>query len=226
MADENTNVSVQNGTQEGATTQDSNNTNQQATTALNGQKGTQDKGKTQGDNNSSSLDIEKLIQSAIDRATNKLGNDNKALRKELETLRKEKMTEEELKALEIKEKEADIADREAKLQEKENRLFAIKAIKEAGLDDGSSNSLKLVDLVMTNSEEETTAKVKALNELVADLVAAKVEQTFKANGRNPDKSGSTETKASNTIVENLGKAEAERAAKSNEILNHYLGGKN
>ena len=96
-------------------------------------------------NTSQELSIEELIQKAVDRATNKLGNDNKKLRESLTKLQKEKLSADELKAIELQEKEADIADREAKLQEKINREFALKAIKDAGLDDGGSNSLKLID---------------------------------------------------------------------------------
>lgn len=170
------------------------------------------------------LSIEELIQRAVDRATNKLGNENKKLRDQNETLKREKLTDAERKQLEIADREADIADREAKLKEKENRLFAIKAIKDAGLDDGSANALELVDFVITDEEETTTARVKAFSALVKKFVSAEVDRTFKANGRNVEKGGTGKTEnPTNNLVENLGKATADRNAAANKVLNHYLG---
>lgn len=170
-------------------------------------------------------DIEKLIQKAVDRATNKLGNEKKKLQEQLETLKKEKLSEDEIKKLELADKEADIADREAKLTEKENRWIAIKAIKDAGLDDGGNNALELVDFVMSDSEEATKAKVKTFSDLVKKFVTAQVNETFKANGRNPEKSGNAEGNATNNLAVKVGKTVAERNEAANKVLNHYLGGK-
>lgn len=134
---------------------------------------------------SSAPDIEKLIQSAVDRATNKLGNDNKKLRDELTKLKKAKLTVEELRDDELKGKEAEIAERERALVEKENRLYAIKAIKAAGLDDGSDTSLELIDFVMAEDTDVIDTKIKAFDKLIKKLVKIEVDRTFKENGRNP-----------------------------------------
>ena len=131
--------------------------------------------------------LEKKIQQAVDRATNKLGNDNKQLREELEKLRKEKLTAAELKALEDEEKEKDLAEREAAVKTAENKLYAIKAIKKAGLDDGSETALDILALVGGNDEATIDANIKALKALIDKLVKAEVEKTFKGNGRNPEK---------------------------------------
>ena len=201
--DESTTTTQNTQNESGATSTEQANTNSATTTT-----------EPQGAQIESQTDIEKLIQKAVDRATNKLGNENKKLREENESLKKASMTEEQIKQLEIKNKEADIADREAKLKEKENRLFAIKAIKEAGLDDGGSNALELVDFVMTDSEETTNARVKAFNALVKKFVSAEVSRTFQTNGRDPEK-GSTGETQSNNIAVNLGKNAADRNAAAN-----------
>lgn len=130
-------------------------------------------------------DIDKKIQSAIDRATNKLGNENKELRKELEKLRKEKLTAEELKQLEDREREADLAKREAAIKEAENKLFAIKALKAAGLDDGGEDSLNLLELVKGSDEESIKNSVNALKAFVDKKVKAATEELFKKSGRSP-----------------------------------------
>lgn len=131
-------------------------------------------------------DIERQIQRAVDRATNKLGNENKKLRQQLEALKKAKLTEDEAADLDRQEREEALAERERALQEKENRLYAIKAIKAAGLDDGSDMALELVDFVLGSSEEDIQAKIKAFGGLVKRFVKAEVDKTFKANGRNPE----------------------------------------
>lgn len=152
-----------------------------------------------GDNKNTMPDIEKLIQSAVDRATNKLGNDNKKLRDELSNLKKAKLTVEELRDDEIKSKEAEIAERERALVEKENRLYAIKAIKAAGLDDGSDTSLELIDFVMADDTSVIDSKIKAFDKLMKKLVKIEVDKTFKENGRNPQV-GTSGTKTNNPYM--------------------------
>ena len=131
--------------------------------------------------------IEKQIQQAVDRATNKIGNENKKLREELETLRKEKLTAAELKELEDAEKEKDLADREAAVKAAENKLYAITAIKKAGLDDGSETALEILSLVNASDTEDIDKNITALKGLVDKLVKAEVEKTFKGAGRNVEK---------------------------------------
>ena len=131
--------------------------------------------------------LEKKIQQAIDRATNKLGNDNKALREQLDKLKKEKLTAEELQKLEAEEREKDLAEREAAVKAAENKLYAVKAIKQAGLDDGSETALDILSLVNAADTESIDTNIKALKTLVDKLVKAEVAKTFKDKGRNPEK---------------------------------------
>lgn len=214
MAEETTNVNVSAQDSTGTTQNETTNTNSEVKNDAN-----------QTNQNEPQVDIEKLIQRAVDRATNKLGNEKKKLQEQLDTLKKEKLSDDEIKKLELADKEADIADREAKLTEKENRWIAIKAIKEAGLDDGGNNALELVDFVMSSDEETTKAKVKIFSDLVKKFVTAQVNETFKANGRNPEKSGSAETTTTNNYAAKIGKITAERNEAANNVLKQYLGGK-
>lgn len=170
--------------------------------------------------------LEKIIQSRVDKSNAELGKTIAQLRKENEKLRKDSLSSEELKKFEISEKEKELAEREKTLLDRENRLFAIKAIKEIGLDDGSQNSLKLVDFVIADEEAKITDNVKAFNELVQAFVSARVDSKFKELGRTPNgaKPTGTETKQV-SVAEKLGKQKAEQDKKSNDILNMYLGGK-
>lgn len=171
--------------------------------------------------------IEKLIQSRVDKSNAELGKKIAALQKENEKLKKDSMTAEEVKQFEISEREKTLAAKEKDLLDRENRLFAIKAIKEIGLDDGSERSLSLVDFVMADEQDKITERVKAFNELVQGFVSAKVDEKFKAIGRTPNGAAAqnTETKKETSIAETLGKRRAEQAKKSNDVLNMYLGGK-
>lgn len=170
--------------------------------------------------------IEKIIQSRVDKATADLGKTIASLKKDNEKLKKDSLSAEELKQFEMSEKEKELAEREQTLKDRENRLFAIKAIKEIGLDDGSEKSLSLVDFVMADDEAKITEKVKAFNDLVQAFVTSKVDEKFRAIGRTPNGAqASTETKKESSVAEELGKRRAEQNKKSNDILNIYLGGK-
>lgn len=176
-----------------------------------------------GDNSA----LESLIQSRIDRATNKLGNENKQLRKQLEALQKEKLSDDEIKDLELKEREKTLADRDKALTEKENRWIAMKAIKEAGLDDGSDASLAIVDFVMAEDETAIKERVKAFDTLVKRIVESQVKAVFKSNGRTPGVGTDTAANAGgeNDYATRSGKNAAAVNQKSRSTLDFYLGGK-
>ncbi len=89
----------------------------------------------------------------------------------------------------ISDKERAFADKEKALTDRENRLFAIKAIKEAGLDDGSNTALELVDIVISgkeDTEETIKGKINTIKSYCEKRVVAEVDKIFKANGRTPN----------------------------------------
>lgn len=190
---------------------------------------TDSKGVSDGSKDGDKLsNLEALIQSAVDRATNKLGNENKNLRKQVEDLKKANMTDSEIKELEIKEREKTIAQKEKELAERENRLVAIKAIKEIGLDDGSDASLALVDFVMAEDEAGIKERVKTFDALVKRIVQGQVDKVFKTNGRNPAKgSASTATgdDKKDSVAVRLGQSTAKANKAAQSTLDYYTGGK-
>lgn len=137
--------------------------------------------------------LEKLIQAKVDRITSKLGKEKASMQKQLEKLKKEKLSDEELKQYELSQKEQEIAEREKALLEKENRLYAIKAIKSAGLDDGSDKSLELVDFVLSEETDVIDNRVKAFGALVKKFAQSEIDKTFKENGRNPNAGSKAKT---------------------------------
>lgn len=182
-------------------------------------------GNEKQDNGILSDEVKKHIQSEIDKGLAEERKKNANLQKENEKLKKEQMTAEELKKYEAEKREKELTERDIALTERENKLFAIEAIKEIGLDDGSKQSLDLVDFVMAADQSTITERAKAFKALVDRFVEAKVNETFKANGRVPNggNSNNGETKKDNIALQ-LGKQAAETAKKSNEILKHYYGG--
>lgn len=137
--------------------------------------------------------LEKLIQAKVDRITSKLGKEKAELQKEVDKLKREKLSDEEIKQLEISEKEKALAERERALLDKENRLYAIKAIKAAGLDDGSDRSLELVDFVLSEETDVIDSRVKAFGALVKKFAQSEIDKTFKENGRTPNAGSKAKT---------------------------------
>lgn len=166
--------------------------------------------------------IDKLIQDAVKRETKKMSDENRKLTKTLEKLQKEKMSEDEIKQLEMDNKIAEIEEREKRIQEQENKLHAIKAIKSAGLDDGSENSLELIDFVMSGTKEEIDSRVKTFGVLVNKFVKAEVDKKFKENGRIPGRSNSDGKTSCDNIANLLGKMASQDNEKSRSIIDSYL----
>lgn len=181
-----------------------------------------------GSNNTNTADLDKLVQARADKLTAESGKKIAALQKELDALKKKQMTDDEIKKLEMSQKEEELAEREKMILDRENRLTAIKAIKAAGLDDGSDMSLELVDFVIADNEEAINNKVKAFGNLVKKFVKAEVDKTFKQNGRNPNGGGvggTDDGKGKNDVADRLGKERAARQKMSNDVLKFYTGGK-
>lgn len=180
----------------------------------------------EGQQQNQQTNIEELIQKAVDRATNKLGNENKKLRDEIGNLKKANMDADEVKKLELSEKEKEIAEREKALTDKTNRLFAISALEATGLKDSKGSTSSLVDFVMADSEEAITERVKAFSALVESIVKVKVDETFKANGRTPGVgSGGSAKDNTDSLAVRMGKNAAQNNQKARSVLDHYIGGK-
>ena len=177
-----------------------------------------------------SSSLERLIQSAVDRATQKLGTKNKQLESQIQQLQTLNMTEAEKHEHEISAREKALKDGEAALKTEQNKLYAMGAIKKAGLDDGSADSIALIDLVMADDEKGIDEKVKSLGALVTSLVQKEINRTFVQNGRSPGRgdTGSQEDPNKKTeLGTKLGRKTAEADKRTRSVLDYYkTGGKN
>lgn len=146
-----------------------------------------DKGGLEGDPDDLDMKITTAVKRAVDSVANKLGNQNKKLKEDLEKERKKNLSAEELKQLEFQEKEMELAQKEREIREKENRMYAIKALKKADLDDGSEDALDLVEFVLGEDETVIDLKVKALQKFAQRVAKNTTEGIYKSNGRTPGK---------------------------------------
>ena len=182
------------------------------------------------DDNGLPENLKKVIQSEVDRATNKLGNENKSLREQLEALKKEKMDDDELKKYELEQKEKELAEKEKEIQQRELKAFASRTIREAGLDDGSELGMALVEVLMGSDEDSITANTKTFKALLDKSVETQVKQRFKDSGRDIGKGGSddkgdSDNDNNNDVAVRLAKATAENNKTTQSIIDHYTGGK-
>jgi hypothetical protein len=181
-----------------------------------------DQGAQSGEGESFEERIEKLAQARAESMLDKLGKTNSKLEKELKKLRREKLSAEELRELEIREREEQIATKAQEVRDKENRLYAISALKTAGLDNGSNDALSLVELVLGDDETAIDTKVNALKAVIDKMVESKVGEAIKSHGRVPG-TGNTKPTGSGdkTIAEKLGKSRADAQKKYDDVLKHY-----
>jgi hypothetical protein len=131
--------------------------------------------------------LERIIQSRVDKQLATERKKSAENERKYKQLQKQLMTADQLKEAEMAEKEAALAAREKELNDRLNREFAQKALREAGLDDGSENAFALADFVMADDEDEIKTRVKTFKELFTKAVAAEVDKRFKKEGYTPKK---------------------------------------
>lgn len=134
--------------------------------------------------------LDRIVQARVDKALATERKEKAELKKQLDLERRANKTDAELKQIEIEERERTIAEREKELQERLNREYAQKALREAGIDDGSETAFSLADFVMGENEDEIKGKVKTFKDLFDKIVAAEVDKRFKSAGYTPKQSSS------------------------------------
>ena len=135
-------------------------------------------------------DVSERISKAVAEAKKEAEAELKKVRRELDSVKKAHMTEDEKKQADLTERERELAQREAELQNERSRMYAVKAIKKAGLDDGGDNALELVDFVLGDDEAQIDARVKAFGALVQKLSLIHISSDWiSVKDRLPEESG-------------------------------------
>ncbi|MCM1544956.1 MAG: DUF4355 domain-containing protein [Ruminococcus sp.] len=152
-----------------------------------------------------------------------------AIQKELDDFRKSKMTEDEAKQYEIKQqeqqakqKQLELEQKQAELTERENRYFALETVNNLELGVKGDLMNQIVDLVMADTQDKIKTNVKALETVVNQLVKSKVNETFKANGRQPGKGTNGSKEQETSIGAELGKRTAAADKAASDTLKHYI----
>lgn len=167
----------------------------------------------------SSEEIKKIIQQTVDKQTAHFGKKISELTKENETLKRANMTAEQIAQADKEEFER----QKAEVEKQKREIHAHRAVAAAGY---GTDADAVVDIVLGDTDEKTDERLKNFKALVDKMVAAQVKATFKANGREPNGANTAaETKPENSVAQKLGEARAAREKQSNDILNHYIGGK-
>ena len=167
----------------------------------------------------SSEDIKKIIQQTVDKRTADLGKKISDLTKENETLKRANMTAEQIAQADKEEFEK----QKAEVEKQKREIHAHRAVAAAGY---GTDADAVVDIILGDTDDKTDERLNNFKALVDKMVAAQVQATFKANGREPNgATAATETKPENSVAQKLGEARAAREKQSNDILNHYIGGK-
>lgn len=213
MAENAGNANATNDTQAAQATQDTQST--QATTQ-----------NTQTAANTFSEDeFNKRLQSEKDKAMADYGKRIADMQKELETMRKEKMSAEQLKQFEDEQKQKALEEKDRLLTERENRLLVIDELTKVNMYDGGDKTTAFVNLAIKGENaEEIVENVKVIKSYVDALVAKRIDETFKANGRTPNGGSKGESGDKSNIATELGKKAAERAERSQKALNYYING--
>ena len=79
--------------------------------------------------------FDKLFQSKFDRAMAKERKEKADLKKQLERLQKKMLTEEEAKQLEFEEQQKELEEQRKELMLEKNKMYAVKAMKKANIND-------------------------------------------------------------------------------------------
>ncbi len=146
----------------------------------------------------------------------------KKLESQIEAMQKEKMSEAERKKFEDDKRAKELAEKEATLKDRENKLYAVKAIKDIGIDCGSEDLSNLTALVTVGVEgsEEIDSRIKSVKAVIDSVVQAECDRRFKEAGRTPKGAGKA-TEEENNIAKRLGARRAESDKKAKSILDYY-----
>lgn len=170
-------------------------------------------------------EFNKRLQSEKDKAMADYGKRIAEMQKELETMRKEKMSAEQLKQFEDEQKQKALEEKDRLLTERENRLLVIDELTKANMYDGGDKTTAFVNLAIKGENaEEIVENVKVIKSYVDALVAKRIDETFKANGRTPNGGSKGEGGDKSNIATQLGKNAAERAERSKQTRDYYING--
>lgn len=124
----------------------------------------------QQQNNFDEEAIKKLIQSEVDKVRGKYSLELKKKEEELKKVRAEHLTAEEVTRIELEEQKKELEEQRRAFNLEKNKNFAKDSLAKSHLCSDAEKTLKLVDLVMGDSEEEIETKIKYISDVIEDIV--------------------------------------------------------
>lgn len=118
-------------------------------------------------------EVQKMIQSEVDKVRTKYVNEKKELEKKYDDLRQKDMSKEDL----LKEKETSLRDYELRLKKKELDFETVRHLEEQGL------PTKLLPFLNGDDIEARKEQLASLTGLIDEFVTKKTEEKFKSQGR-------------------------------------------
>ena len=134
----------------------------------------------------------RLYQSKLDREMAKERKEKAELKRRLEQLQKKVLTDEEKRQLEFEQQQQELEEQRKELTFERNKMYAVKALKKAEINDSDEALLLMEKLVASCADEaeidDTIALLKAWRDKdVTAGVEAEVDKRFKAAGYTPAK---------------------------------------
>lgn len=138
---------------------------------------------------------QRLYQSKLDREMAKERKEKAELKRKLDQLQKKVLTDEEKRQLEFEQQQQELEEQRKELALEKNKMYAVKAMKKAEINDSDEAMLLMEKLVASCADEteidDTIALLKAWRDKdVSAGIEAEVEKRFKNAGYTPKKSNS------------------------------------
>lgn len=135
------------------------------------------------------------IQAMIDRAMAKERKEKVDLQKKYDKLQRKMLTDEEAKQLELEEQQKEFEQQKRELALEKNKMYAVKSMKKANLNDTEETMLIMEKLVASCEDETDIDEIidllaSCINNQVGKKVEAEVSKRFKDNSYTPKKGDS------------------------------------
>ena len=134
---------------------------------------------------------EKMFQAKLEREMAKERKEKAELKRKLERLENKFLTEEQKKQQEFEEQQRELEEQRKELMLEKNKMYAVKAMKKANINDSEESMLLMERLVASCADEAEIDDVIDLLKAWKDKdVAAEVDKRFKSAGYTPKQSSS------------------------------------
>lgn len=146
-------------------------------------------------------EVQKMIQSEVDRTRGEYSKKLREKESELEELRLSQLSDEERKSEELKNLQKQLSEREAEATRKELTLMTIELLKEEDL------PIEAKDFLIGKDEDAIKANIEGFKKMFSDAVEATVTERFKDSGKEHKSSTGKTNRYTQEDLNNMSPAE-------------------